>query len=65
MCIICVELIKQRMTLLEADRNLDEVVNDIKVDAQKREHYRKLKRSIDEFDIDKLDETITEGLKGE
>ena len=63
MCLICIELIKQKMTIPEAGRNLGEMVNDRKETIDKLIHYGRLKEAIDALDLDYLDTVITEGLK--
>ena len=64
MCIICVELIKQRMTVFEAERNSGEMVNTAKP-GEDVEHYRQLNEAIQDGDFDKLGEIIDEGTDEE
>lgn len=59
MCIMCIEIMKQQMSLTEAGRNLGEIVNDLNKDS----HYGKLKEAIDEMDVKKLNEVLIEGNK--
>jgi uncharacterized protein YaaN involved in tellurite resistance len=61
MCIICVELIKQQLTITEAEKNLGEMVNDNRETLEKLNHYRKLKYAVEELDIDELDKLLDEG----
>lgn len=51
MCIVCVELIKQKMTLREAESNLREIASD---DA----HMNKLLEAIEELDLETLAEEL-------
>lgn len=53
MCLVCVDLIKQNMTILEADRNLSELIS---VAKTRRElyHYEDLQDALDELDEDIL-----------
>lgn len=60
MCIICVELIKHKMTLYEAERASLEMVLTSK-DGIDTNHYRKLNKSIREMDIKTLGDTLEEG----
>lgn len=63
MCIICVELIKQKMSIMEAGRNLGEMVNDKREDPKTLKHYKKLKEAIEFADWDELEELIEEGYE--
>ena len=49
-CIICMELIKQKMTISEAERNLGEMVNDRKETIDNLNHYGRLKEAIEIMD---------------
>lgn len=49
MCIVCVDLIKQNMTVLEADRNLSELIMFAPTKQEKR-HYKDLKEALSELD---------------
>ena len=53
MCLVCVDLIKQNMTILEADRNLSELVEFAPTKRIKR-HYEDLKEALEELDEDIL-----------
>jgi hypothetical protein len=55
MCIICVELIKQKMSLPEARRNLREI---IEASSDDFIHQYELWRAIDEDNFDKLSEIL-------
>lgn len=66
MCIICVELVKQRMSIPEAERNVSElVVTDSFGEKFEKQHVMDLKDAVGEMDIDKLDRVIEEGLEKE
>ena len=56
---ICVDLIKQRMTLVEAQRNACEM-NTTRAGS---EHYMELEQAIEEMDLDKLSRVLDEGLE--
>lgn len=60
MCMICVDLIKQRMTITEAERNVGELVSTAK-DDKEWVHYTDLQRAIEELDLDVLGEVLEEG----
>ena len=64
MCIICVELIKQKMTIPEAERNVGEKIISTKY-WERLEHEIELAKALKELDIDKLDKILDEGLKSE
>jgi len=62
MCIICVELMKQRLTYREAESASREMV----VTAEPQEdvsHYKELKESLESGDFDKLGEILDESGK--
>jgi hypothetical protein len=61
MCIMCIEIMKQQMSLTEAERNLGEVVNDGREKLETLNHYRKLKEAIDLMDLDYLGKVLEEG----
>ena len=61
MCIMCIEIMKQKMSLTEAERNLSEVVNDRREKLETLNHYRKLKEAIDLMDLDYLSRVLEEG----
>jgi len=63
MCIMCIEILKQKMSLHEAERNLGEMVNDRRETIETHNHYRKLKEAIDIMDLDYLGEVLEEGNK--
>lgn len=54
MCIVCVELIKQKLTIPEAERNLGEMSSTEK-NAGKRSHYQKLYDAIVDGDFDTME----------
>ncbi len=60
MCMICVELIKQNMTMLEAGKASDELIVTAKPEEDTT-HYKDLKESIEEMDIEKLGNVLEEG----
>jgi len=62
MCLICSELIRQKMTLLEAERNLGEMVNNPKESLDKLQHYARLKESIEQMDTEELDKELEKGV---
>ena len=61
MCLICVELIKQRMTWGEGERATSEI---IRVSPQD-EHNAKLRKALKELDLELLAEVLEEGEKVE
>jgi len=60
MCIVCVELVKQSITYLEAENACKEMIMSAKGE-QEAEHYEDLQRSLREADIDNLDTLLEEG----
>ena len=62
MCLICVELIKQRMTVTEAEKAVGEYFIGPTVLADKMEHFKKLKRALEELDLEELNKALTEGI---
>ena len=63
MCMICVELIKHKMTLSEASRNATEMVGAAKSEEELF-HYKELADAIYELDLKKLDKLLDEGSDG-
>jgi len=62
MCIICIELIKTRMTLKEAERAVMELILTSKdQDRETKEHWIKLRSALKNDDLDSLDRTLEEG----
>jgi len=59
MCMICVDLIKQRMTLVEASRNAREM-NTTRAGS---DHYMELEQAIENLDLDKLAKVLDEGTQ--
>jgi ABC-type uncharacterized transport system fused permease/ATPase subunit len=59
MCIICVELLKQKMSMPEAARNLRELIS--LPDRIAKKHQEELYKALDETDLDALDRIIIEG----
>jgi len=59
MCIMCVEIFKNRMTVSEARRALVELI-DFENDAEKLAHYQKLANLSDDELIDYANDTATE-----
>jgi hypothetical protein len=60
MCIVCVELIKHKMTLLEAERNLGELGR-VEKDREKAEHYQNLHDAIKDMDVEEIGWLLEEG----
>lgn len=66
MCLVCVELIKQNMSIPEAERNVSELISVTKplvVDDPVVMHYIDLLDSMNEMNVEKLDKILTEGTK--
>lgn len=63
MCIVCVDLIKQNMTVGEAERNLGELINNRNETIDNLVHYGRLKEAIDILDLDYLGVVLEEGIK--
>ena len=67
MCIICLELLKQKMTMIEAERAASEMVRAAWIDDPKKfnykdyNHTKKLKEALEELDLEKLDAVLKEG----
>lgn len=61
MCLVCVDLIKQNMTILEAERNLDEL-RWVSKDSSQSRHYHDLFEAVDKMDIDKIDQLLQNGV---
>lgn len=59
MCLICVELIKQRMTLPEAERASLENIMGKKSDS----HEYKLRKALKELNLEELAELLEEGTE--
>ena len=59
MCIICVELIKQNMTYLEAENASKEMT--LSSTNKDLKHFEELNRSLREADLDTLDKLLEEG----
>lgn len=59
MCIVCVELIKQNMTVYEAERNLGELGRTER-DRKLAKHYKDLHDALYVMDIDKVNEIFEE-----
>lgn len=57
MCIICIELIKHRMTITEAGKAAKECNGTEK----SSEHMRELEEAIENLDLEKLGELLDEG----
>ena len=62
MCMICIDLMKLSMTVMEAEKASDELVMVGKLDKYYL-HYRKLNKSIKELDLEALGEAINEGTR--
>ncbi len=60
MCIICVDLIKQKLTVLEAERNVGEFIMFPPVEDD-LSHYTELADALDEMDLGKFGEGVDEG----
>ena len=63
MCIICSEIIRQKMTLFEAKRNLGEMVNNPNETVDKLQHYARLKESIEQMKTAELDKILEKGVR--
>lgn len=64
MCIICIELVKQKMTMGEAKRAATEIILDVEdSNSEEFDHYSKLIESIRDLDLEKLGEVLDEGIK--
>ena len=55
MCLICVELIKQRMTIVEARKACTEIIR-----SESDDHTEELLIAIDNMDLEKLGELLEE-----
>ena len=53
-CIICTELLKHKMIISEAERNLREIISD------STEHEKELLKALEEMDLEKLNEVLIE-----
>ena len=58
-CLICVELNKQRMSIQEASRNINEL-RDSSQDFKELWHLHELEKALDSLDIKKLAELLEE-----
>lgn len=56
MCLICIELIKQRMTPTEARKAATEIIR-----TETNEHVEALAIAIDNLDFDRIAELLEEG----
>ena len=69
MCLICIELLKHKMTIIEADRAASEMVRAMLVDDASKfnykdyQHRKRLKQALENLDLDKLDKILDEGSK--
>jgi len=63
MCIICSELIKQKMTFKEAENAALEltVISPLSLNKKELEHAIDLLESLQDQDLERLDKTIKEG----
>lgn len=67
MCLICIELLKQKMTITEAERAANEMVRAAWIDDPKKfdyedyRHKKKLQQALRDLDLDELDEVLDEG----
>lgn len=59
MCIVCVELIKQRLTVPEAESASKEMIVTAKPGVDTR-HFEELNKALNESDFDKLGEILDE-----
>jgi len=63
MCIICVELLKQRMSISEAERAVTELLLTTKEETkEKKAHYIRLRTAIKSLDRKMLDKVMDEKL---
>jgi len=58
MCLICVDLIKQRLTITEATKNAGEMM---RADDEDTDHITELWFALKEMDDDKIAEIIESG----
>jgi hypothetical protein len=65
MCIVCVDLIKQSLTIPEAERNLGEMNSTFRREDSVEEymHRRRLEDALEEMDIETLDKELDLGEK--
>lgn len=56
---MCADLIKQNMTILEAERNLPELIMS-ESDKKKLRHYQDLNKALKELDIEILETFLNE-----
>ena len=59
MCIICIELMKHHLTMLEAEKASNEMI--LTTTGTDAAHYRELNRSIREMDLETLGNVLEEG----
>ena len=63
MCIVCVELIRHRLTVPEAERNLGEMTMRIgrEDDPKEKAHQLRLLRGLEAMDLELIDEELERG----
>jgi hypothetical protein len=59
---MCVELMQQKLTITEAERNVGEFIMSPPVEDDLN-HYVELADAMDEMDLDKLGRILEEGVK--
>lgn len=62
MCIICVELLKHKLSVPEAERNLRELKSDAKASDETRAHQGRLLRALEDLDLRAIDEELKEEI---
>ena len=58
---VCIDLIKQNMTIIEAERNVGELLWTTK-DSREFKHYMELDRAMRELNLEDLDKVLEEGI---
>ena len=68
MCLICIELIKHKMTMGEASGAVQEMIYEYDEDAsdyevKEQDHFEDLLHALQALDLEKLDKLLDEGTK--
>lgn len=50
MCMVCADLIKQSLTISEAERNLGELI----IASKENYHYQRLLRALEDLDLEDI-----------
>jgi hypothetical protein len=61
MCIVCVELVKQKMSISEAERNLGEMVTNPK--DPNKDHYAELEHALKELEATRLEKLFKKAME--